>query len=184
MTASAQPSNAGSGASRRRPEPRYLAIGRVVRPHGVGGELRVAILTDYPEQLDRLTTVRIGPRAAPYKIEGMRLHKEAVLLKLEGIKDRNAADALRGALVQIPLEEAVPLEEDEFYEHQIIGMAVVEQDGTYLGKVTEIITTGANDVFVVIGPQGELLLPVIEEAILEIDLDADRMTVHVMDGLR
>jgi 16S rRNA processing protein RimM len=184
MTASAQPSNAGSGASRRRPEPRYLAIGRVVRPHGVRGELRVEILTDFPEQLDRLTTVHIGPDADPFKIEGMRLHKEAALLRLEGIDDRNAADALRGALVQIPLEEAVPLEEDEFYEHQIIGMAVVEQDGTYLGKVTQIITTGANDVFVVIGPQGELLLPVIEEVILAIDLDADRMTVQVMDGLR
>jgi 16S rRNA processing protein RimM len=73
---------------------------------------------------------------------------------------------------------------DEYYEYQIVGMTVVEQDGTLLGKVTEIIDTGANDVYVVVGPDGELLLPAIESAILEIDLDADRMVVHVMEGLR
>jgi 16S rRNA processing protein RimM len=78
----------------------------------------------------------------------------------------------------------VPLEADEYYEHQIIGMTVVELDGTLLGKVTEIIDTGANDVYVVTGPDGELLLPAIESAVLEIDLDADRMVVHVMEGLR
>jgi 16S rRNA processing protein RimM len=82
------------------------------------------------------------------------------------------------------MDDAVPLGADEYYEYQIVGMTVVEQDGTLLGKVTEIIDTGANDVYVVVGPDGELLLPAIESAILEIDLDADRMVVHVMEGLR
>ncbi len=87
-------------------------------------------------------------------------------------------------LVQIPLEDAVPLEEGEYYEHQVVGLAVVEQDGTPLGKVREILSTGANDVYIVVGPEGELLLPAIEPVILEIDLQAGRMVVEVLEGLR
>jgi 16S rRNA processing protein RimM len=181
--ASATSGGAGSGASRRRPEPRFLAIGRVARPFGVRGELRVDLLTDYPEQLGRLDTVYIGADARPFRVEAVRLHKDAALFRLDGVEDRDAADQLRGALVQIPREEAVPLEEGEFYEHQIVGMEVVEEDGTYLGKVTELISTGANDVLLVVGPAGELLLPVIEEVIVDIDLDADRMLVRLMEGL-
>ncbi len=184
MTSPAEENKQGSGASRRRPEPRYLAIGRVVRPFGLQGELRVQLLTEYPQQLVRLRTVYVGPAAEPWTVESVRLHKDAALLKLTGCDDRAAAEALRGALVQIALEDAVPLEEDEYYEHQIVGMTVLEEDGTLLGKVTEIISTGANDVFVVVGPEGELLLPVIESVILEIDLDADRMVVHLLEGLR
>lgn len=184
MKSAARAGDRGSGASTRRPEPHFLAVGRVARPFGLGGELRVELLTDYPEQLVRLRTVYLGPEAEPWEVEGIRLHKGGALFKLSGCEDRNAADLLRGALVQIALEDAVPLEEDEYYEHQIVGMTVVEQDGTPLGKVTEIVSTGANDVYVVVGPDGELLLPAIESVILEIDLDADRMVVHVMEGLR
>ena len=171
----------GSG---RRPEPHYLAIGRVGRPFGLRGELKMQLLTDYGEQLYRLHTVYLGPEAQPWKVEGIRLQKAAALLKLTGCDNRTDAEALRGALVQIPREDAVPLEEDEYYEHQIVGMTVVEEDGTLLGKVVEILSTGANDVYIVGGPDGNLLLPAIESVILEIDLDADRMVVHVMAGLR
>jgi 16S rRNA processing protein RimM len=184
MRSSAKARDRGSGASRRRPEPHYLAIGRVARPFGLGGELKVDLLTDYPEQLVRLRTVYLGSEVEPWEVEGVRLHKGGALFKLSGCDDRDAADVLRGALVQIAREDAVPLEEGEYYEHQIVGMTVVEQDGTLLGKVTEIISTGANDVYVVVGPDGELLLPAIESVILEIDLDADRMVVHMMEGLR
>lgn len=184
MIVSSKEKNGGSGTSRRRPEPPYLAIGRVARPFGVQGELRVQLFTEYPEQLGRLRTVYLGPQAEPWGVAGVRLHKGNALFKLVGCDNRIEAEALRGALVQIAREDAVPLEEDEYYEHQIVGMAVVEEDGTYLGKVAEIISTGANDVFVVAGPGGELLLPAIESVILEIDLDADQMMVHVIEGLR
>jgi 16S rRNA processing protein RimM len=184
MTSATKESEQGSGASRRRPEPHYLAIGHVVRPFGLRGELRVQLLTEYPERLVRLRTVYLGPEVEPWTVEGVRLHQEAALFKLAGCDDRTSADTLRGALVQITLEDAVPLDEDEYYEHQIVGITVMEENGTLLGKVTEIINTGANDVFVVVGPDGELLLPAIESVILEIDLDTDRMVVHVLDGLR
>jgi len=184
MTVPMQDQERGSGASKRRPEPRYLAIGRVVRPFGLRGELKVELMTDYPEQLNRLHTVYVGPKAIPRQVEGVRLHRGAALFKLVGCDDRPDADALRGALVQIDRQEAVPLETDEYYEHQIIDLTVVEQDGTYLGKITDIIHTGANEVIVVVGPEGELLLPFIEPVVLDIDLDADRITVHVLEGLR
>jgi 16S rRNA processing protein RimM len=174
----------GSGSHQRRPEPRYLAIGRVVRPFGLRGELKVKVLTAYPERLGRMRTVYLGPQAEPRTVEGVRLHQDAALLKLTGCDDRTAAEGLRGALVQIALENAVPLDEDEYYEHQIVGLTVLEEDGTLLGKVTEIISTGANDVYVVVGPEGELLLPAIESVILEIDLEADRLVVHMLEGLR
>jgi 16S rRNA processing protein RimM len=184
MTASAKEQNRGSGTSQRRPEPHYLAIGRVVRPFGLRGELRVQLLTEHPEGLKRLRTVYLGPQTEPWTVEGVRLHKDAALFTLAGCHDRSTAETLRGALVQIARQDAVPLQEDEYYEHHIVGMTVIEDDGTLLGKVTEIISTGANDVYVVVGPDGEVLLPAIESVILEIDLDADQMVVHVMEGLR
>jgi 16S rRNA processing protein RimM len=184
MRAPTQDQDRGSGAPKRRPEPRHLAIGRVTRPFGLRGELKVEVLTEYPDQLGRLRTVYLGPQAKPWTVEGVRLHRGAALFKLAGCDDRTSAEALRGALVQIALEDAVPLEHGEYYEHQIVGMTVAEEDGTHLGKVTKIISTGANDVYVVVGPDGELLLPAIESVILEIDLGADRMVVRVMEGLR
>jgi 16S rRNA processing protein RimM len=168
-----------------RPEPRYLAIGRIDRPFGVKGELKVSLLTSYPEELGRLETVYVGPHVEPWKVENVRLHKGAALFKLAGCKDRDAAEMLRGQLMQISIEDALPLEDEEYYEFQIIGMRVVEEDGTSLGKVVEIIDTrGANDVYVVTGPEGEILLPAIESVILEIDLEKDQMIVRLMEGLR
>jgi 16S rRNA processing protein RimM len=184
MTTMAKEGDRGSGASQRRPEPNYLAIGRVARAFGLRGELRVTLLTEYPERLGQLQIVYLGSQTEPWKVESVRLHKEAALFKLFGCDDRTAAESLRGMLVQVAREDAVPLEEGEYYEHQIVGIKVVEEDGTLLGKVTEIINTGANDVYVVIGADGELLLPAIESVILDIDLDADQMVVHLMDGLR
>lgn len=174
----------GSGAQKRAPEPRYLAVAQVARPFGLRGELKANILTDYPEELGRLHTVYLGPENSPRTVEAIRLHQGFALFKLAGCDDRDAAEELRGALIQVALENAVPLEADEFYEHQIVGLTVVEEDGAVLGQVSEIISTGANDVYVVIGSGGELLLPAIEKVILDIDLEEARMTVHLLEGLR
>jgi len=86
-------------------------------------------------------------------------------------------------LVQIPVEEAAPLEEGEYYLYQIVGLATWTVEGEYLGRVREVLTTGANDVYVVRGPKGEVLLPAIEEVIREVDLEAGRMIVSLMEGL-
>ena len=115
-----------------------------------------------------------------------RLHKGQALLRLEGCHDRTAAEALRGYLVQIPSEEALPLEEGEYYEHQILGLAVWTASGEYLGELVEIIYTGANDVYVVQPADAngkDILLPALEDVVLDIDADAGRLVVELPEGL-
>lgn len=169
--------------------PAYLLIGEVLRPHGVRGELRMKIRTDFPERIGELEQVYLGrtPDGAKVKshtVTHLRLHQGYGLLKLEGVDDRDQADALRGLLVMVPLEEAVPLEEGEFYLYQLIGISVQTDDGVMLGTLVDVLETGANDVFVVNSPTyGEVLIPDIDETILDIDIEARLMTVHLLDGL-
>jgi 16S rRNA processing protein RimM len=163
--------------------PRYLVIGRVARPWGTQGELKVEIMTDFPDRFALLRKVYLGPKAVPFTLEGFRLHKGSALLKLEGCHDRAAVEKLRGQLVQIPIEEAMPLEEDEYYEHQIVGLTVWTTGGECLGTVDEIIFTGSNDVYVVRGEGREILIPAIENVVLEVNLAKRRLIVEMMEGL-
>jgi 16S rRNA processing protein RimM len=179
-------SNGGSGANA--PEPRYLVVGRVLRPHGVRGELRVEIITGFPERLAQHDAFYLAHPDSPedvqrYPVEEMRQHKEAVLLKLAGCDDRNEAELLRDMLVQIPIEEAVPLEEGEYYHFQIIGVRVETESGEWLGQVAEVLETGANDVYLVRGPRGEVLLPAIRDVVRELDPEAKLMVVHLLPGM-
>jgi len=169
-------------------EPRYLSIGEVVRPHGVRGELRVRILTEYPERLHLHTHFYLADpdfteKVYRYAVERIRLRRDVLLLKLEGCNSRTAAEALRGMLVQIPLEDAVPLEEGEYYLFQLLGVDVETEQGEWLGRVVEVLETGANDVYVVRGPRGEVLVPAISEVVRALDLVAKRMVIHLMPGL-
>ncbi len=163
--------------------PRYLVIGRVARPWGTRGEVKVEIMTDFPDRFSLLRKVYLGPEAVPFALEGFRLFKGTALLKLEGCHDRTAVEKLRGQWVQIPIEEAVPLEQDEYYEHQIVGLAVWTAGGEHLGTVDEVISTGSNDVYVVQGEGREILIPAIEDVVLEISLAQGRMIVELMEGL-
>ena len=179
----------GSGAQRRAPEPRYLAVGQVIGVHGVHGELKVQILTDDPHRFGRLERVFVGPDGTEplrYGLEHYRLHQKWLLLKLEGVDDREGAAALRGQLVVIPMEEAIPLEEGEYYEHQIIGLQAWTADGTHLGEVVEILYSPANDVYVVQGisplPR-EILIPAIAGVVQKVDLEAGQLIVELPEGL-
>jgi 16S rRNA processing protein RimM len=119
-----------------------------------------------------------------WRLERYRLHKGRVLLKLAGCDDRAAAEAFRWQLVQVRREDALPLAEDEYYEYQILGLAVWTVTGDNLGNIVEIIDTGANDVYTIRGSNGhDILIPAIEEVIREIDLDAGRLTVELPEGL-
>ncbi len=190
MGAATQYDNEGDGGSgkARTPEPRYLAVGRISRPHGIRGELRVEIITDYPERLGQHVCFYLASPDSPeavrrYPVEKLRWHRGALLLKLGGCDDRNGADELRGMLVQVPLEEAVPLEEGEYYYFQLVGVRVETESGQWLGRVVEVLETGANDVYVVRGPRGEVLLPAVEDVVLELDLELKRMVVRLLPGM-
>lgn len=169
----------------RQPELRYLAIGRIVRAHGLHGELSVTILTEFPERFESTEWVYLGNEfeASPYRLEGYRWHKKNLLLTLSGITDRTQAEQLRGQYVQVPLEEAVPLPEGTYYLYQLIGLHVVTIDGQALGIVADIIETGANDVYVIEGDDRQILLPAIDDVIKSIDVETGQIVVQVIDGL-
>jgi 16S rRNA processing protein RimM len=174
---------------KKQPEPRYLAIGRILRPHGVRGELRAEILTDYPDRLQDafaqpLRTLYVGKTHRPFTLTNVRFHQGAMLLTFKECTTRDEADALRGALVEIPMEDAVPLEEDEYYHFQLVGMQVETEEGEVLGEIVEVFTApGANDVFVVYGSRGEILIPAIEDVVISLDVEAERVVIRPLPGL-
>ncbi|MCZ7540736.1 MAG: ribosome maturation factor RimM [Anaerolineae bacterium] len=169
--------------------PPFLLLGRVLRPHGIRGELRVEVLTAYPERIEPEQQVYLGldpadvSAARLYTIVQARQHQKYLILQLAGIGDRNAAELLREQYVMVAFEDAIPLEDDEYYLFQVIGLEVITTDGESLGNVQEVLETGANDVFIVRGPRGEVLLPVIDECVQRIDFDAGTITVRLLDGL-
>lgn len=164
-------------------KPDYLAIGQITAPRGVKGEVKAVILTDFPERFLDLGQVYLGPRHEPYELESARFFKQWVLLKFEGIDGRDAVESLRGLSIEIPIEAAIPLAPDVYYEHEIIGLEAWTEDGERLGVITEIIYTGSNDVYVIDRGGTELLIPALDEVVLNIDLDQGRMLVHLMEGL-
>lgn len=163
-----------------------LLIGEVVRPHGVAGEVKVAVAPEYIEALlEGVGRVYLGPRQKPYTVLNTRPHQGALLLLLEGVQSRNDAEALRGAQVYIRVGDLPPLPEGTYYVHDLLGLQVYDEDsGALLGELTEVLATGSNDVYVVRRPSGaELLLPALESVVLSVDLETGTMRVRVPPGL-
>jgi 16S rRNA processing protein RimM len=177
------------------PPPKYLQIARVLRPHGVRGDLRIQVITSFPDRMNERPNVFIGPAPDSYRAtrEGLkafritRAHRDKGdqwLIHLSGIDDRDAAEAFRTMSVFVPIEDATPLQDGEFYLFQLMGLAVVSTDGKALGTLTQVLETGANDVLVVKGEvYGEVLLPLIDGVIQQVDLPGRTITVHLLDGL-
>jgi 16S rRNA processing protein RimM len=175
--------------------PQYLVLAKVLRPHGVRGELSVQVITDFPERFWELDKVYLGATAEKadrlrgYAIDGARpqrsgKHSGTWLLRLHGIDDREAADSLRDQYVFVALDQAVPLADDEVYLFQVIGLQAETPGGEVLGRVVDIIETGANDVYVIRGAAyGEVLVPAVNGVVLSIDVDAGRMLVDPPPGL-
>jgi 16S rRNA processing protein RimM len=165
-------------------EPRFLVIGQIGKPHGVHGEMRVVPYTDLPERFTWLEEVYVGQdRPILVPIEHVRFHKNWVLLKLAGTDDRDAAALFNGQLLLVDESQAIPLEEGEYYLYQLEGLSVISDQGLDLGIIVEVMETGANNVFVVRGEDGQLLIPDTKEIVLDIDFDNARMTVHIIPGL-
>lgn len=169
--------------------PPFLLIGEVLRPHGVRGELKIRLLTDYPERVNELESIFLGKnpddlKAKSYRVQHMRMHQGFGLLTLKTINSREDADRLRGLLVMIRTEDAIPLEDDEIYLYQLIGMRVETQSGDFLGIIKDVLETGANDVYIIDSDEhGEILIPVTDETIVETDTDSNRIIVNLPEGL-
>jgi 16S rRNA processing protein RimM len=190
MTGPAGPTQENTGgdsrsSGKRQPELRYLAIGRIVRAHGLRGEVSVMVLTDFPERFETMEWVYLGNEfeATPYRLESYRWHKQNVLLTLTGVSDRTQAEQLKGQLVQVPIEEAMPLPDGSYYLYQLIGLRVESTEGEFLGSIISVMETGANDVYVVEHAGREILLPAIPDVIKNVDLNQGIMVVQVIEGL-
>jgi 16S rRNA processing protein RimM len=159
--------------------PERLVIGRVTAPHGIRGEFRMYIYSHFPERIPDLPEIYIGDEVQPRSITRCRLKDNLAIMKVEGIASREEVDELRGALVRIDLEHAAPLEEGEFYHFQLIGLTAVDESGEQLGIVSDIIETGANDVYVIKDAEGkELLIPALEDVVPSIDVEKGTMVVR------
>jgi 16S rRNA processing protein RimM len=169
--------NAGSPQSG---EPVYLAIAKLRRTHGVKGEVVMDALTDFPERIQVGNEVFVGKKYNPYIIESIRQTNKNFLIKFEGFSNCEQATVLRNQLVYIRTEHASILPEGEFYQYKIIGMKVMDEEDTFLGEISEIIMTGANDVYVVKPENGpEILIPAIKSVVLDINPEKQKMTVKL-----
>jgi 16S rRNA processing protein RimM len=165
-----------------------MVVGRVLRPHGVRGEVLVEVLSDAPDRFAPGAEVAAGdPESGeplrPLEVAAARLHQGRMLLRFAGVEDRDATEPLRGRLLSIPMEAARQLGPDEFWRHQLVGLAVVDASGRHRGTVEEVVPGAANDLLSVRLDDGpEALVPAVG-ALVTVELDAARVVVQAIPGL-
>lgn len=168
---------------------KWLTVGKLVNTHGIRGEVKVLPSTDFPEERfaegSRLTLhAPDGVSTVPVEIVSAREHKGMYICRLKGFDNINDVEKYKGWAVKVPSTDRVKLEDGEYYYDEIIGCRVVTEDGEALGVISEILRPGANDVWVADRPNGkQLLLPVIDEVVLNVDTSAKLITIHLMEGL-
>ncbi|MFD8675956.1 ribosome maturation factor RimM [Streptomyces seoulensis] len=164
-----------------------LVVARIGRAHGIKGEVTVEVRTDEPEsRLAPGAVLATDPASSgPLTIATGRVHSGRLLLRFEGVNDRTGAEALRNTLLIADVDpEEMPEDEDEYYDHQLIDLDVVTEDGTEVGRITEISHLPSQDLFIVERPDGsEVLIPFVEEIVSEIDLDEQRAVITPPPGL-
>ena len=163
-----------------------LRVGVITSPHGIKGEVKVFPTTDDAKRFKELKEVILdtGKEQIPMEIEHVKFFKNMVILKFKGYDNINEIEKYKSRDLLITREQAVDLAPDEYFITDLIGLAVVSDQGVELGTLKDVLETGANDVYVVAMKDGkELMLPAIGDCILNVDLEQGRMEVHVLEGL-
>lgn len=164
-----------------------LAVGTIIRPHGVRGAVIVAVESDWTARFDpgtRLLLEKPSGELGETEVESSRPHRGDMLVRLSGVPDRNAAEALKGSLLLVPESEAAPLGEGEYWAHDLVAMRVVDEDGRPLGEVGEVICGEAQDALVVKRRDGtQFRLPFVVEFIKRVDPAGREITVRVIEGM-
>jgi 16S rRNA processing protein RimM len=168
--------------------PDRLVVGRVVRPHGVRGELSVEVFSDAPERFAPGAELGVGDPDGPAPlgsavVRAARLHLGRLLLSLEGVEDRDAADRFRGAWLSIPAASARPLDPDEYWPHQLVGLTVVDHQGRERGRIADVVPGAAHDLLSVELPGGASALVPAVAALVTVELEAGRVLVDAVPGL-
>ena len=161
------------------PERARLTVGTILAPHGVNGEFKVRLQTDDPEHLLTLKRIYLGDETAPRTVLGARLHAGNALMRLQGISTTDTVERLRGTALRIRGADARPLAANEYFLYQMVGLDAFDEAGNRLGRVTDVMETGANDVLVIAPEDGpDLLLPSHPDVVLEMDPAAGRIVVR------
>lgn len=163
-----------------------LQVGVITQTHGVRGEVKVFPTTDDPQRFKQLKHVVLdtGKETLPLEIQSVKFFKQFVILKFKGIDNINDIERYKRCPLLVEREDAVELEEDEYFIADMIGMEVVTEDGESFGTLKDVMETGANDVYVIGSSEhGEVLVPAIRECILDVDIKERKMKIHLMEGL-
>lgn len=163
-----------------------LQVGVITQTHGVRGEVKVFPTTDDVNRFKKLKQVILdtGKETMPLEIQSVKFFKQFVILKFKGIDNINDIEKYKRCSLYVTREHAVPLEEDEYFIADMIGMEVCTEDGNIFGTLKDVIETGTNDVYVIESAEhGEVLVPAIKECIRSVDIEKGQMMIHLMDGL-
>lgn len=165
----------------------FLTVGKIVNTHALQGEVKVLCTTDFKEErFKKGNTLYIDYQGGtiPVTIASHRQHKGAELLKFSHLNSINDVEKYKGSDLLVPYEDLDELEENEFYYHEVIGCRVVSEAGEEIGEVTEILETGANDVWVIKRPgQKDALIPYIEDVVKAVDVEKKQIIIHILEGL-
>jgi 16S rRNA processing protein RimM len=174
-------------------QPEYVTIAQISAPFGLRGAVKATVRTDFPDRFEQLEEVFIAPPGASGIVNWERKpllsaklqNEKVVVLRFEGLTKVEQVESLRGYNVAVPFSETVPLPEGEYYVFQIIGLDVYSTADVFVGKIVNVERMPANDVYTVRGPlsKNDVLIPAIKDVVKEIDLDAGRMTIELLEGL-
>lgn len=164
----------------------YIKVGTITQPFGIKGETKVYPDIDDPAHFKKLKNVFFEKNGSyeEYEIESVRMALPLVIIKFRGIESPEEIRTYRQVDLYVQRKDAPPLEEGEHYYADLLGLEVTDDTGVYRGRLTDIIRTGANDVYEITGDDGKtFLLPVIKQCILDIDVKAGTMKIHILEGL-
>ena len=160
-----------------------IIVGRILGPHGLWGGIRVEVHTDVPHRFDTGNTLYIG--SFPYQVSSCSSGKSnQLILTFHGLTTQSQVRTLIDQWITVPVSQAPELPPGEFYHFQLLDLRVLTEEGEELGTVSDILETGSNDVYIVSGESGEILVPALAEVVQDIDLDRGVMVVSLPEGLR
>lgn len=158
-----------------------VVIGKIAAPHGVRGEVRIVPLTDFPERFENLKTVFLDDDSK-LEVEFVKHNNKFLIIKFKNINSRNDIETYNGKLLMLNRSDIPPLPKGEYYNFDIIGLEVIDDKGINLGKISEILKTGSNDVYVVDGEK-QILIPALKKVVKEININDGFMKVELLEEL-
>lgn len=162
----------------------YLEMGRITNTHGIRGEVKAQSWGDFEDDLLDYDYFYVGKNKVKMEVEDARLHKNMVIMKLKGVEDMTAAERLKNSILYLTREEVGELEEDTYFLVDLVGLEAYLEDGTLLGRVTEVMQNAGNDVLVIQNQQKkEYLVPFVQQFVRDVDIEGKRCVITPIEGL-